>query len=145
MVFCAPGVLVYNLFCSKIVDLFQNLVRQDIQSVIKMSLLITKELNVLDDEGVTGLSLCSILCAGRVETNPLVMSNAVAECFDILEFVVDSPLPKAFCSGRENLKDGLTAKTERDPVEKIGPEPKSYRRYDTVIRIFSRCIQICNR
>ena len=129
--------MVPQSFHLKIVNLLQNLVRQNIKPVIKMSPLIAKELNVLDDEGITGLGLCRIFRAVRIKANCFVVSYAVTERLDNLKFVVDSPLPKSFCPAGEYLKDGLTAKTERDPVEKICPEPKSHRRYNAIICIFS--------
>ena len=77
-----------------------------------MSLLIAKELNVLDNECIADFSLCCILRAGCIKTNCLVVSYTIAECFDILKFIVDSSLPKTFCPGFANLRNLRTFAVE---------------------------------
>ncbi len=74
----------------------KDLVREDIQAVIKMGLLITEELNVFDNKGVISFYLGGIPGTGSVKTNRLVMSDAVSEGLDVLKFIVNGPLPQSF-------------------------------------------------
>ena len=77
------------------INLLKDLVREDIQAVITMSLLITEELNVFDNKGVISSYLSGVLGSGSVKTNRLVMSDAVSEGLDVLKFIVNGPLPQS--------------------------------------------------
>ena len=126
------------------INLLKDLVREDIQAVIKMGLLITEELNVFDNKGVISSYQSSVLGSGSVKTNRLVMSDAVSEGLDVLKFIVNGPLPQSFSPRGKNLEERLTSQCKRAPGEKMCPKTKSHGRYYAIVGVFTGGIQIRN-